>query len=430
VNAFASEYKLTVINTNNASRTVKLEGNVSQLSVAFNVTLMNFNSTKGEYYGYLGQVHVPTKLADAVIAVLGFDNRPFAKRKTKIVAKHKGQILGKRKAQKGFAGYTPAQVARFYNFSTTVNGTGICVAILELGGGYYTKDLMYPSKVISVGVDGVTNAPNGDPDGDDGEVALDIQVVQGAAPGATIVVYFAPNTEQGFLNVLIAAYTNTSNCKVAALRAISNSWGSTEPSSNSSNSGYDSALKSAGAKGVVVSVSSGDSGSSEIEYPCVSPYALCVGGTSITVSGTTITSEVAWAYSGGGVSTIYPKPSWQSSLSVAYRGVPDVSANADPKSGYAVKYNGKSYVFGGTSASAPLWAALVALVSQKLGKPLGPINSALYAIGPLSHSNFDITSGNNGAYSAKVGWDEVTGLGRPSGANLATVFANASSFTH
>ena len=141
-----------------------------------------------------------------------------------------------------------------------------------------------------------------------------------------------------------------------------------------------------------------------------------------------ISSETAWSDSGGGVSDVFALPSWQASAKVPTpsnpsggRGVPDVSADADPNSGYTVRVDGSSVVVGGTSAVAPLWAGLIALMNQQLGTSVGFINAKIYDLagypnspGPLQ----DITSGSNGAYKAGVGWDPVTGLGRPDGERL------------
>ena len=102
------------------------------------------------------------------------------------------------------------------------------------------------------------------------------------------------------------------------------------------------------------------------------------------------------------------------------RGVPDVSGDADPATGYQIRVDGKSAVFGGTSAVAPLWAALIALINQQRGKPVGFLNTALYAAALKSKALHDITSGNNGAYTASPGWDACTGLGSPDGQLLLT----------
>ena len=128
--------------------------------------------------------------------------------------------------------------------------------------------------------------------------------------------------------------------------------------------------------------------------------------------------------SGGGVSTKYPLPAWQKTAKVPKlgtktgRGVPDVAGDADPQTGYRVRVDGQDQVIGGTSAVAPLWAGLLALCNQRLGKPAGFLNATLYTGAAARAGLHDITVGNNGAYKAAAGWDACTGLGSPDGAAL------------
>ena len=164
------------------------------------------------------------------------------------------------------------------------------------------------------------------------------------------------------------------------------------------------------------------------------PYVLGCGGTSLNGANATITSEVVWndnptsSATGGGVSDVFALPTWQANANVppsvntgsrVGRGVPDVSGDADPQTGYQVLVDGQSSVFGGTSAVAPLWSGLIALINQQLGKPVGFLNPTLYQLTQASSAAFhDITQGNNGSYSAGQGWDACTGLGTPDGGQL------------
>jgi len=197
------------------------------------------------------------------------------------------------------------------------------------------------------------------------------------------------------------------------------------------------ALEDAAALGVTVTAAAGDSGSGDgesdgqphVDFPASSPNVLACGGTKLTASGASIVSEVVWnetsaneGATGGGVSTVFPLPTWQQGIAVpkapngsAGRGVPDVAGNADPLTGYQVLVDGASEVIGGTSAVAPLWA-LIARCNQKLGRPLGDVHAALYQIG--TRAFHDITEGNNGAYKAAIGWDPCTGFGTPNGEAL------------
>jgi kumamolisin len=125
------------------------------------------------------------------------------------------------------------------------------------------------------------------------------------------------------------------------------------------------------------------------------------------------------------VSDVFPLPAWQNGFGVPApsgqnggRGVPDVSGDADPSTGFNVRVDGENAVFGGTSAVAPLWAALVAIMNQKVGKPVGFLNPIIYAQAVEAAGFHDITEGNNGDFSAAQGWDPCTGLGSPDGAQL------------
>jgi kumamolisin len=202
----------------------------------------------------------------------------------------------------------------------------------------------------SPGCDHGKNHPTGDPNGPDGEVMLDIEVVGAIAPQANIAVYFAPNTDAGFLDAITTAIHDTTNKP----SVISISWGGPESSwTQQSLAAFDSAFQAAAAVGITVCVASGDNGSSDgvndgadhVDFPGSSPHVLACGGTSLQASGNAISSESAWNGSGGGISSVFAAPTWQAGLQVTFtsggtapltrRGVPDVSGNADPETGYA-----------------------------------------------------------------------------------------------
>ena len=191
--------------------------------------------------------------------------------------------------------------------------------------------------------------------------------------------------------------------------------------------------------GVTVLAASGDDGASDgstggtptVDFPAASPYVVGCGGTKLTISGTGISSEQAWnelsaneGATGGGVSEVFALPSYQQAAKVPKapngfvgRGVPDVSGDADPVTGYNVVVDGQSAVIGGTSAVAPLWAGLLALINQSLGTNVGYVNPLFYSAS-VAPAFRDITAGSNGSYSAGPGWDACTGLGSPNGAVL------------
>ncbi len=324
---------------------------------------------------------------------------------------------------------------------------------MELGGGFTTKDLQsYFSGlgipvpgVLAVSVDGGSNSPTGDPNGPDAEVMSDIEIVGSIAPKASIYVYFAPNTDAGFADAVSAAVHDSQHKP----SVISISWGDAE--SNWTSQGMqalEQAFQDASLVGVTVLAASGDEGSSDgltdglahVDFPASSPFALGCGGTKLTASSgdQAISSEVVWndepggGATGGGVSDVYPLPSWQGKAGVppsanpgghVGRGVPDVCGDADPNTGYLIRADGSNFPVGGTSADAPLWSALVALINQSAAgsskKPVGYLNPVLYGAVPASSGSFrDITSGNNGVYDAGKGWDPCTGLGSPDGAKL------------
>ncbi|HYM90906.1 MAG TPA: S53 family peptidase, partial [bacterium] len=255
------------------------------------------------------------------------------------------------------------------------------------------------------------------------------------APGARIAVYFAPNTDRGFLDAITTAVHDSTNNP----SAISISWGAAEANwTQQAMLSFDQAFQEAAALGVTVCCAAGDDGSSDgvqdgaphVDFPAASTFVLGCGGTSLASTGTSITSEVVWndpgdGATGGGVSRQFALPSWQANASVppspapgsGGRGVPDVAGDASPASGYTVLVDGLWIVIGGTSAVAPLWAGLIALLNEQKGKPMGYLNPVLYGL--MSKGVFhDITQGNNGAYTAGPGWDPCTGLGTPDGTKL------------
>ncbi len=263
--------------------------------------------------------------------------------------------------------------------------------------------------------------------GDDYEVALDIAVAGSAAPGARIVVYTAPNTGQGWVDALTTAIHDSAN----APSVLSISWAGDEASWGDSLGSISSVLADAASLGVTVFVSSGDGGSEQpasVLYPASDPSVTGCGGTTIQdVSGASF-SQVAWSGSGGGISNVFDLPAWQDAAGVPVsinpqghvgRGVPDIAGNGDPDSGYILIVSGQQTgPWGGTSAVAPLYAGLVALLNAQLGSPVGALNPSLYALSNPCVFD-DVTTGSNTGYNAGVGWDAVTGLGSVNGEALA-----------
>jgi kumamolisin len=449
VRKFAGAHGLAVVQEHAGRRTVVLSGTVAQFNTAFGVDLQRFEYPGGSYRGRIGAVQLPDELHGTAEAVLGLDDRPVAKPHFR-ARPSPGNVHWHANAGSATS-FTPLQIASLYDFPPGT-GQGQCVAIIELGGGERTADLgayfsalgIQPApKVTAISVDQGKNHPTGDPNGPDGEVMLDIEVIGAIAPGANIAVYFAPNTDAGFLDAITTAIHDTDNKP----SVISISWGGPESSwTQQSMTAFDSAFQAAAAMGITVCVASGDNGSSDgvndganhVDFPASSPHALACGGTSLQASGTTITGESVWndgaqgGASGGGVSTFFPLPTWQNGLQVTLtsggsqaltmRGVPDVGGDADPETGYDVRIDGTDTVIGGTSAVAPLWAGLIARINAAKGSPIGFINPQLYAAASVLN---DITNGNNGSFEAGPGWDACTGLGSPDGTKVAALFGQA-----
>ncbi|MFY9668751.1 MAG: S53 family peptidase [Trebonia sp.] len=489
VTSTMTELGLTVTDTHQGSRRMMVSGTIAALSAAFGTTLTLVTSPQPGGTGEAthryrsGSLSVPAQLAGIVTAVLGLDDRPVARPQfRRLTAAAASRTVTPETvtpetvtpetvtpetvtpetvtpetvtpeaapAAPTAVPLTAPQVASLYNFPAGTDGTGQTIAIIELGGGYTQSDLdMYFSglglatpSVTAVGVDGGSNSP-GQPS--DGEVELDIQVAGAVAPKAAQLVYFAANTDQGFINAIAQAVHTTPPPIVVSI-----SWGQSEDQwSEQSRNSMDSVFADAAALGVTVTVAAGDNGSSDdpnstsgvhVDFPASSPHVLACGGTQLigNLSTNTITSEVVWnelanneGAGGGGVSDVFPLPSWQANVGVPTiaggtstgRGVPDVAGNADPVTGYLVVVDGKQQPIGGTSAVAPLWAGLIARLAQATGKKFGLLQPLIYGgvtAGAAAQGFNDITQGNNGAYSAGPGWDATTGLGSPSGQALLT----------
>jgi kumamolisin len=446
VYAFAKEFGLTVIKTPNeaARRTVQLTGTAAAMQKAFGVQLKTATMDGKACRIREGGIQIPASLAPIILAVLGLDTRPQAKPHFRV------RTHVRPNAAATNTSYTPVQVGQLYQFPASAKATGQTIGIIELGGGYragditaYFKTVALPAPAVSaVSVDGGKNSPSTS-SGPDGEVMLDIEVAGAVAPGARIVVYFAPNTDQGFIDAISTAVHDSTNKP----SVISISWGGPESSwTQQSLTALDQACQSAAALGITITVASGDNGSGDgvtdganhVDFPASSPHVLACGGTKLVASGSTISSETVWneeasneGATGGGVSTVFPLPTWQANSNVplagsfAGRGVPDVAGDADPSTGYTVRVDGQTLVIGGTSAVAPLWAGLIALSNAQNKITAGFLQPTIYAAKAAAAFR-DITSGNNGAFTAGPGWDACTGLGSPTGTALIPLLASAS----
>lgn len=451
IGTFAKEFNLKVEDdpTSAIRRTVQLTGTAADVKQAFGVELDQKIIDGVEYRVREGGIQLPEALIGSVVAVLGLDNRPQAQPHFRVRrAEAKAGIHAQ--AATAPTSYTPPQVAQAYQWPATATGAGQTIAIIELGGGYRKADLttyfkslgLKAPSIKAVSVDKGKNKPS-TASSADGEVMLDIEVAAAVAPGAKIVVYFTPNTDQGFTDAITkAVHDETHKPSVLSI-----SWGAAESAwTAQSMTALDAACQSAAALGVTITVAAGDNGSTDggtgnnVDFPASSPHVLACGGTKLNAKGATLVSEVVWnelaindGATGGGVSNFFALPSWQATSSVPApsgstggRGVPDVAGDADPNSGYKIRVDGQDTVIGGTSAVAPLWAGLIAVANQQLGTQVGFIQPAIYAA-KAATAFTDITVGNNGAFSARAGWDACTGLGSPIASKLIPLLASAGS---
>lgn len=346
--------------------------------------------------------------------------------------------------------FTVAELAMLHNFPTDLDGRGQTIGIVEFSGGYREVDLnsyftsakLPTPSISSVSVNGQKNSPSGSPASADAQVEMDIEVAGAVAPKAALVAYFSSFTAKGFLDAVNAAVHDSAH----GLSVLLIDWGSPEGQSAWSMAdmqAINQAFRNAAESGITVVVASGDDGARDnvkdgrthVDFPASSPFVLAVGGTRLNAKATSIESETVWndnagGATGGGVSDVFPRPDWQSAVNVPLqanghpgRALPDVAADASPLTGYKLFVDGQTSVFGGTSASAPLWAGLIALLNQGLGRHLGYLNPLLYQkIGPsgVLHAitSGDNTVGNVKGYSAGPGWNACTGWGTPDGKKL------------
>jgi kumamolisin len=440
VSSFVKAAGLTVVSTDAARRTIDVTGPAQSTANAFGVELARYTDGQNTYRSYIGELSIPSHLSGTIVAVLGLQDRKVAQPRLCAVSKgiHPRSDGGP---------YSPVGLAAAYEFPDG-SGERQCVGIVELGGGYLDSDTTLFCQKLGISapkptvvlIDGATNDPGVDAIAD-AEVALDLQVTIGIAPLTKIVVYFAPNTEAGFLNAITSAIHDSANSP----SVISISWGAAEgwwtPQVLTA---YDQAFEDATILGVNVFCSSGDTGSNDsgpdgnnyVDFPASSPHVTGCGGTQLVTSENKIVSEVAWndatGATGGGVSAHFTAtPSWQEGFvpvsantgGGSGRGVPDVAGDASGLTGYQCVLDGQWVTMGGTSAVAPLWAGLLARINSNLDRSAGFLNPVLYR-NPRAFR--DIVSGNNGAYAATNGWDACTGLGTPNGVLIQQALAGGS----
>ncbi|WP_327699058.1 S53 family peptidase [Streptomyces sp. NBC_00459] len=415
---------LTVGKVHSGNLLVDASGTAAQLEKAFGTKLSTWKdaSSGRSFYANDAAPTLPSSVTALVSDVAGLNNHTqLHHQSVSRVAPRNGPG----------GGYTPAQLKGGYNVSGTYTGSGQKIALLEFDGFQQANITKYdtnyslgsPTPTVSK-VDGGSGALG------DGqvEVELDIEVLHAIAPKANVTVFEGPNSDAGEVDTYQAIVDS-------GIPTTSISWGASESARTTSNiNAVDAVFKAGAAQGLGFYAASGDDGSDDagdgtttVDYPASDPYVTGVGGTKLTVtSANAFSKEVAWSGGGGGKSSVFKIPSWQTAVQKTagggFRQVPDVSAHANPSPGVSIYSQGSWGTVGGTSAAAPEWAAFAALYNQQAaaaGKAnLGFANPALYtANGTGFH---DITSGSNGAYSAATGWDFTTGWGSYNAATLAS----------
>jgi kumamolisin len=464
VAASLKTFGLEVEDVSLATRSMRVSGTAADIEAAFkpNMAIIRSARQAGEYRGRQGTLQIPAELKGIVTGVFGIDERRMARRKSVAAAAVSPAVP--------LMPLSPADLEQRYNFPPG-DGAGEDIAIAEFGGGYFADDLTaYGAKfkrpapnVQAIAVDApvytlqqILALPlqqRKDALGEATEVMLDVEIIAGLCPMANISIYFTSFDEQGWVDLL-------NRVIIATPVVLSVSWGLAEEDpgwSPGAISAINDRLNAARLLGITICVASGDDGSGDqlddgsahVDFPSSSPFTLAVGGTMLKKSGSTV-KEVTWWESpgrrtdngggatGGGVSMKFDRPAWQdvhiASLnpgSIDGRVVPDVSALAGEPL-YDLIFVGQPHPNGGTSASAPVWAALVARINAKLSpaKRQRFLTSLLYRNGangqPVGKaSSRDVTAGNNTSnpqpgrgYQAGPGFDAVTGWGVPDGMRL------------
>jgi kumamolisin len=452
--AYAKSLGLTVTGTHSNRTLLNVSGPTESIETAFNLRLQQYQKPNGRtFYAPNKDPEVPDSIASIIHSIVGLDNHVVWRAYHRKKQTTEGLLISN-PASHAYpsgpgGGYSPNDLLTAYNLTgVSANGSGQIIALFELGG-YQASDInaytnyfgLPPAQLQNILVDG---GPSG---GIDPEVTLDIELVLALAPESQIYVYEGPNSNQGVLDT----YNRIATDNLAS--QVSTSWGMGENLVNAQYLQAENAIfQQMAAQGMTIYAAAGDSGAYDdypsktlvVDDPASQPYVVGVGGTSLTVNTANgaYGNESVWnnglgnGAGGGGVSTVWPLPSWQTNVptvhSKTHRNVPDVSLNADPHTGYAIYYDGQWTIYGGTSCAAPLWAAFTACINQELTANQQPVlgfaNPLFYAIGVGSSytANFhDITSGNNLHYSAGKGYDNASGWGSFNGANL---FASLTGF--
>jgi kumamolisin len=468
-------YGLSVDALTQVGRSLHVSGPASAMAAAFHADLGVYEGGgQRQYRGREGELSIPKELADIVTGVQGLDQRQVAYRKATT-----------RATAAGTAPFGPADIESHYTFPSG-NGSGQTIAVAEFGeptgAGQFAPPVYFPGDVTAFCAKYDRPAPNANvvpvnltpltpsqlPQqgqsvalDEAGEVMMDVEIIASLCPKANVLVYFATFDQKGWVDLLDTVVAGAKGLPVT----LSVSWGTAEDSTDWSSAALaaiNERLQIASMHGITVCVASGDDGSSDamsgkrahVDFPASSPFVLAVGGTMITGG-----QEVGWwvspgrrngkgsGASGGGVSVKFTRPAWQNveiksvnPAPIDGRVVPDVSALAG-NPGYDLILDGQSSPNGGTSASAPVWASLLARMNAALpaAKQQRFVSPLLYAAAAAGRgggtvgaaSCTDIITGKNVSlpspgigYTAGPGYDAVTGWGVPKGEALLSALGN------
>ena len=406
---------LTIEATVPSRMTITASGPAALVSRVLGVHFSHIVSEGQDYVSADTVPSIPAEFAAAVLSINGLQPQHHA---------HYQHVLARPRA--GTTPYLPSDLLNAYSANGLSTGTGTTTAIV-IDTFPKTSDLttFWSTAGVSQSLSNITliQAVSGKLPALSGEESLDTQYSSSMGASSKVRVYASQSLSDANLDTTFQRVISDLQSGVK-ITQVSISLGECETDEStgelSTDDQYFATMTSLGAS---VFVSTGDSGSDECgtggntpSFYSTSPHVAAAGGTTLKLSGTKESSETGWADSGGGLSTYFAKPSYQSKLSYSSRAVPDLSADANPNTGVLVIVNGQQNQYGGTSVSSPVLAGLIGLVNSKRiasGKStIGLLDTYIYPL--LSTTSFrDIKSGNNGGYSAKAGYDLVTGIGAP-----------------
>lgn len=462
VESFAKTFDLRIVENAEQRRNMRLCGRSEDVARAFGTKFGEFNLDGHTFFAPTRPLNVPKDWEGLIEAVLGLHSSRHAS------PRRRSAVHGS-----GGAARLP-DLARAYAFPPGFEGSGETIGLIEFGGGFCLEDIeqfcsrlgISAPRISVVEVGGGANRPASSHavheflDVANGklslaakteqsdpfiaaqctvEVTMDLEILVALAPAAHIVVYFASGDEQGLYHALNRAVHDEQHRP----GILSVSWSLPEHTLSASElRAVEGVLQEAAHLGITVCASSGDGGAlngstdgkPSVNYPASSPHCLACGGTSGKVDAAGIPEEVVWnsshfgfkGASGGGVSERFHVPAWQDDADIpvgpegkAGRGVPDVAGLADPRHGCEMLIAGRTFASAGTSAVAPMWAALIARLNQALGTRCGHLHPHLYGVGKEGRSGLHrVIQGDNGTYHARNGWSACTGYGTPRGNEL------------